>query len=76
MSNIKLSSSEAFLAMYTFLENYYMLTKSEDIGCLLGALSLLNDGNCADPALIEDSQVAVQKALSGDVDARIQINYT
>jgi len=39
-----LNVNEAYLAMFEFLERYYKRTKSDDIGGLLGSMSLLEDG--------------------------------
>ena len=72
MSTIKLSKEEAFLSMYSFLENYYSLTKADDIGALLGDLSQLPDGGCADPSAQGDWDEAVQKAVSGKVNAQLR----
>lgn len=76
MSTIKLSKEEAFLAMYSFLESYYSLTKADDIGALLGDLSLLPDGGCSDPAVQIDWDDAVQKAISGNVNVQLKIKNT
>lgn len=50
----KLTEKQAFLAMVSFLENYYKQTKSDEIGALLGSLQLLDDGITADPAMWDD----------------------
>jgi hypothetical protein len=41
----------AYHAMFRFLEKYYELTGSGDIGALLGSMALLDDGKPADPAM-------------------------
>lgn len=69
MSNSKLTDKEAFLAMYSFLEEYYQLTKSDDVGSLLGSMSLLEDGGTSDPAIESDWLKAVEKALKGEINA-------
>ena len=51
MSKVTLTEKEAFLAMYSFLDEYYQITKSDDIGSLLGSMSLLQDGGTVDPAI-------------------------
>lgn len=66
-----LTDKEAFLAMYSFLGTYYGRGKSDDIGGLLGGLSLLPDGGTADPAFRKDWLEAVEKATRGAVDARL-----
>ena len=51
---IHLTEKEAYKAMYAFLEQVYNLTKSDDIGGLLGDMSFLPEGNTADPAIWHD----------------------
>ncbi|PPE74597.1 hypothetical protein C3942_07490 [Solimonas fluminis] len=60
---IKLSKKEAYKAMFLFLEREYQLTKSDDIGSLLGAMQFLGDGVPADPAAWEDWEECVGQAL-------------
>ncbi len=69
MSNSNLTDKEAFLAMYSFLQHWYEMTKSDDIGSLLGSMSLLEDGRTADPAIESDWLKAIEKALEGEVNA-------
>ncbi len=64
-----LSTKEAYLAMFAFLEHRYGMTTSDDIGALLGNMALLNDGGTADPAVWADWLDAVEKASSGGVSA-------
>ena len=45
-----LTDQQAYLAMFRFLENLYSTTQSNDIGGLLGSMSLLADGVPADSA--------------------------
>jgi microcompartment protein CcmK/EutM len=68
-----LSEEQAYLAMFAFLEAHYELTKADDVGALLGGLSLLPDGQPADPACRNDWKRAVDAALNGRVDARFQL---
>lgn len=68
----KLSIEQAYRAMYYFLEHEYELTKSDELGGMLGSLSWqIWKGNSgpADPAAWQDWQDAVRKALSMDEDA-------
>ena len=67
----QLTPAQAYLAMYSFLEAHYQRTKSDDIGALLGSMSLLPDGGSADPAVLHEWQAAVDAALSGSVDAAL-----
>lgn len=76
MEDTKITKDEAFLAMYAFLEKHYALTGSDDVGGLLGSLSLLPDGNSADPAVREDWEESIEKVLAGKVDASLQIRST
>ena len=68
----ELTIKEAYLAMYSFLESEYKLTKSDEIGGLLGDLSLLQDGSSADPAAEQQWSEAVKKAKAGEVDAALK----
>ena len=63
-----LTSQQAYMAMYAFLEAEYELSKSDEIGALLGALSLGNDGLPADPAVKGQWERAVLAAASGNVE--------
>jgi hypothetical protein len=65
----QLTSQQAFLAMYSFLDAHYQRSKADAVGALLGSMSLLRDGRPADPAIENDWQVAVRAAVSGSVDA-------
>lgn len=49
-----LNEKEAFKAMFLYLDRFYQLTKLDDIGWLLGAMSILPDGETADPAVWND----------------------
>lgn len=68
-----LTARQAYLAMYSFLDDYYQRTKSDDVGSLLGSMSLLVDGTPADPAIEGEWSTAVQSALSGGVDAALRL---
>lgn len=69
-----LTTRDAYAAMFAFLEEIYGRTKSDDLGALLGGMSLLEDGGTADPALWADWQAAVRTAkkhnVSLDLDLR------
>jgi len=73
MGREEMSSREAYLAMFAFLEHYYALTKANDIGALLGQISTLADGSPADPAIARDWADAVARACSGDVDTALRL---
>ena len=63
-----LTIRQAFDAMVHFLERQYALDKSDDIGTLLGSLSLQiwADDTTADPAAWDDWMESVQKVLMPD----------
>jgi hypothetical protein len=61
---MNLTEKEAFAAMFYYLDSYYDRTKSDEIGSILGDLTLLADGMPADPAAWEDWNDAVKKAIS------------
>ena len=63
-----LTETEAYLAMYSFLEEYYKLTNSDEIGGLLGSMSLLQDGGSADPEILGEWKEAVDRVLKGKVN--------
>lgn len=63
----------AYKAMYEFLVGYYDRTGSDDVGALLGSMSLLSDGSTADPACWQDWLDSIDKAKSGaDVSLGLQ----
>jgi microcompartment protein CcmK/EutM len=66
---VELTDKQAYLAMFAFLEEEYRLSHSDEIGALLGSLSLLADGCPADPAVRKQWSNAVDLALGGNVDA-------
>ena len=74
MSNIVLTEEQAYLAMYAFLEEYYELTGSDEIGGLLGSMSLLEDGDTADSAILEDWKTAINKVIENKVNAKLKLN--
>ncbi|MEL6302450.1 MAG: hypothetical protein AAFV47_11045 [Pseudomonadota bacterium] len=65
---------EAFLAMYSFLEAEYELTKSDDLGGLLGSMSLLADGSTADPAIWSEWENACDRVSRRVVDGALRSN--
>ena len=56
----------AFVAMVKFLERYYEMTRADDVGALLGGLSLLPDGDPADPGFKREWIEAVKASESED----------
>ena len=59
-----LSSKQAYMAMFNFLEKYYELTRSDDIGALLGGMQILEDGSPMDQALVRDWDEAVKLSIA------------
>lgn len=68
-----LSETQAYAAMFAFLENRYRLTASDDIGALLGSMSLLPSGRTADPAIWLDWLDAIKRAESGGVGVEMKL---
>ena len=68
-----LSEQEAYAAMFAFLEYHYSLTKSDDLGALLGSMALLPDKSPADPAIWEEWLEAIEKAASGNVNLNLNL---
>lgn len=68
----KLTSHEAYLAMFAFLEELARRDGSDsELNRFLSAMSFLPDGGTADGAMWHDWLKAVQRARSGEVDARL-----
>ena len=72
MEDTSLSTLEAYHAMYAFLARQYELG-CEELGGLLGSMSLLTNAETADPALWQDWVEAVAAARSGAVDAHLKL---
>ncbi len=60
--NLNLTEKQAYMAMFFYLEELYMKTKSDDLGGFLGSMVLLKDGKPVDSAVWEDWKKAVEKA--------------
>lgn len=61
-----MTAEQAYRAMYIFLEEYWRPTgEPDEIGVLLGAMSTLEHGGTADPAIQEERTRAVGKAMAG-----------
>ncbi|RKH52647.1 hypothetical protein D7Y23_05985 [Corallococcus sp. AB050B] len=68
-----LTIQEAYAAMYEYLQALYSVSPSDELGGLLGSMSLLDDGTPADPAVWADWVLAVRKARQGTVDMRLKL---
>jgi hypothetical protein len=64
----QISVRQAYVAMYQYLKRIYDLTGSDELGGLLGSMSLLPDGQPADPAAWSDWLRAVGDATEGAWD--------
>ncbi|WP_224367595.1 hypothetical protein [Hyalangium versicolor] len=64
---------EAYAAMYRYLEKAYELTGADELGGLLGTLSLLPDGQPADPAAWTDWLHAVEEVRAGRGNLQLEI---
>ena len=73
MTDKLLTSKEAYLAMHDFLESYNKRCSSDEISGMLGGMSLLNDGDSADPAYMADWDDSVKKVLNDQVNAELQL---
>lgn len=58
---MQLSIKEAYDTMVEFLGMYYKMTKSDDVGSLLGGMMFLEDGSTMDPAAWSDWLECVEK---------------
>jgi hypothetical protein len=68
-----LSEQEAYAAMFVFLENRYKLMDSDDLGALLGSMSLLPSGGTVDPAIWEEWLAAIKDAKSGAARIAVEL---
>ena len=73
MTNKILTKEDAYLAMFAFLEDYYSRGNSDEIGGMLGSMSLLQNGSPTDPAIKQDWNDALEKVFQGKVDARLKL---
>ncbi|MCW6511408.1 hypothetical protein [Lichenifustis flavocetrariae] len=58
-----MTEDEAYAAMFQFIKKIYERTDSDELGGMLGSMSLLRDGQTADPAMMSDWKDAVAYAL-------------
>ncbi len=64
--DLRLTKQQAYFAMFEFLRCHYERGPTDEIGALLGSLSLLPDGTSADPAYLDDWAEAVSAVLSAE----------
>jgi len=72
----KIGVKQAYLAMYSFLDELYSKYEFDQLGGLLGGMSLLPDGSPADPAVWGDWLRAVERMKAEQVDAGLRIGTT
>ena len=68
-----LTKKEAYLAMFSFLEKQYALTKSDDLGALLGGMAFLQDGGTVDPAAWDDWENAIREVKAAQSNAAFKL---
>lgn len=71
----QLTVLEAYSAMCKYLERVYELTGSDEVGGLLGSMSLLPDGQTADPGAWSDWVRAVAAVKAGEVDVELSLAW-
>ena len=58
----RITITEAYKAMYLYLENLYKLTGSDDLAGFLGSMSMLKDGKPVEETVWEDWLEAIDQA--------------
>jgi hypothetical protein len=71
-----ISAKQAYLAMYSFLEELYSKYEFDQLGGLLGSMSLLPDGSPADQAMWGDWLRSIEKTKTEQVDAGLRFGTT
>jgi hypothetical protein len=69
--SINLTEKEAYTAMYAYLVKIYEITKSDDLGSLLGSMSTLANGETADPAIWDDWLKCIEEVKKGKVNIEL-----
>ncbi len=69
-----MTEKEAYLAMFSFLEDYYNRTKLDEIGSLLSGMCIMSDEMPMDKAYWYEWKKAVQKSRDGKVDAEVRFS--
>ena len=71
--SVILDESTAYAAMFEFLNSYYESTKSDDIGSLLGSMSIMEDGDPVDIAFKYEWKESIEKAIKGKTDGSFSV---
>lgn len=58
-----MNSLEGYRVMYCFLDSIYLKTKADELGGLLGCMSLTSDNTPVDQACIKDWEVAISQVV-------------
>ena len=69
----RLTPQEAYAAMYLFLSELYDRGGYDELGGILGGMSLLEDGTTADPAYWHDWLLIVEKSRGQNPDMGLHI---
>ena len=69
--SVELTEKEAYAAMYAYLVKVYEMTKSDDLGGMLGSMSTLSSGETADPAIWDDWLKCIDDVRKGKVDTAL-----
>ena len=70
----QITIQQAYAAMYRYLEKLYEQTQADELGGMLGSMSLLPDGQPADPAVWSDWLQAINEAKEGQVNVRLSLD--
>jgi len=60
-----MNDRDYYNSMYLFLKNWYDITNSDEIGDLLSLMEPLDDGEPADPSMMDYWNDAVEKIKNG-----------
>lgn len=64
--------SEAYRAMFTFLDMYYDRTNIEEIGSLLGDMHITKDNRTIDPAVWDDWLEAIKRSRIDNLEKQLK----
>jgi len=67
---------QAYIAMYSFLEELYLKYEFDQLGGLLGSMSLLPDGSPADQAMWGDWLRAIERMKAEQADNGLRFGMT
>ncbi len=73
MNDKKLTVEEAYDAMFGFLKLHYERLHGDEIGALLGSMSLVEPKVPLDQAYWDDWEKCVDDALQGKIDSKLTI---